>query len=99
MEALDTDRRVREDIGQLRSWLDEAWNYQSRGAENTTRRVLDLCVAQSELIRQKLTTVKLGDEADKAQAAVAETKKRIKQKRDAIEKAKARKIALETQVK
>jgi hypothetical protein len=99
MEALDPERRVREEIGVLRQWLDEAWNYNSRGAESAAKRFLDLCVGQTELIRQRINTVKATLSADKRKQAVAETQQKIQQTRSAIEQAKLKKAALEAQTK
>lgn len=99
MESLDSERRVREEIGVLRQWLDEAWNFNTRGAESTAKRFLDLCVGQTELIRQRINTVRATIEADKREAAIADTKKKIQQTKDAIEKARQRKAVLEAQTK
>jgi hypothetical protein len=99
VEALDSDRRVREEIGVLKSWLDEASNYNARGAENTSRKFLDLCVGQTELIRQRLQTVKLQAEAADKRKTIADTKKQIQQTREAIEKAKQKKAVLEAQTR
>jgi hypothetical protein len=99
MEALDSERRVREEIGVLRQWLDEAWNFQSRGADGTAKRFLDLCVGQTELIRQRINTVKAGSDADKREAAVADTKNKIQKTREALDKAKTKKSVLEAQTK
>jgi hypothetical protein len=99
MEALDTERRVRDDIGVLRAWLDEAWNQQARGSGESARRTLTLCVAQTDLIRQRLAAVKAEDAAAKRRRDAAELRARIKEKRASLEEAKAKKAVLEATVK
>src|SRR5215813_8000244 len=67
LAALDTNRMVMDEIALLKTWLDEAWDKQAKDQGARAREVLERCLAQGEMIRQKLSTAKI-----KADAAARE---------------------------
>jgi hypothetical protein len=55
LERLDDRHLVTDEITLLKSWLDEAWQQYSKEEWKRVREVVDRCIAQAELIRQKIT--------------------------------------------
>src|SRR5262249_25537093 len=73
--ATDLERRdelhaTGDEITRLKSWLDEAWSLRAKHEYDQVREVLDRCLAQAELIRQKITASKLRAQAQKREAAL-----------------------------
>ena len=58
LERLDDQRAVTAETTNLRSWLDEASSQLAKEEMDKTREVLARCIAQSELIRQKIAAAK-----------------------------------------
>jgi hypothetical protein len=90
LDRLDETRSTTEEITMLRSWLDEAWGLRSKHEYDQVREVLDRCISQAELIRQKTAAAKLRIQVLKREATVGELRAKI---------AKTRKELQETQVK
>jgi hypothetical protein len=79
----------------LKSWLDEAWQQYSKEEWKTVREVVDRCIAQAELIRQKITAAKMTAYANDREAAVRTTRERIDKTKKALLDAQSTKKALE----
>jgi hypothetical protein len=94
LSSLDTLKAVPDEIALLKTWLDEAVNKSKR-----TREILDRCVAQTELIRLKITTSKAKAEADEHERAAREAKEKVKKTQKALEDAIVKKKALEMNAK
>ena len=95
LDRLDEARTTTEEITMLRSWLDEAWNLRSKHEYDQVREVLDRCLAQAELIRQKIAAAKLRLQVQKREATVGELRTKIKATRKALEDTTIKKKALE----
>src|SRR4029078_1364208 len=59
LDRLDETRSTTEEVTMLRSRLEEAWNLRSKHESDQVREVLDRCLGQAELIRQKISAAKL----------------------------------------
>jgi CII-binding regulator of phage lambda lysogenization HflD len=59
------------------------------------REVLDRCLAQAELVRQKINVAKLRAQAQKRETAFAELKAKIDKTRKALQETTIKKKALE----
>ena len=55
LERLDELRTTTDEITLLKAWLDEAWALRSKHEYDQVREVLDRCIAQAELVRQKIS--------------------------------------------
>jgi hypothetical protein len=95
LERLDDRHMVTDEITLLKSWLDEAWQQYSKEEWKTVREVVDRCIAQAELIRQKITAAKMTAYANDREAAVRTTKERIDKTKKALLDAQSTKKALE----
>ena len=95
LDRLDEARTTTEEITMLRSWLDEAWSLRSKHEYDQVREVLDRCLAQAELIRQKIAAAKLRLQVQKREATVGELRAKIKATRKALEDTTVKKKALE----
>ncbi len=79
----------------LKSWLDEAWNLRSKHEYDEVREVLDRCIAQAELIRQKISAAKLRAQVQKREAALDEVKNKIRTTKQALQEMTIKKKSLE----
>jgi len=95
LERLDDRHMVTDEITLLKSWLDEAWQQYSKEEWKTVREVVDRCIAQAELIRQKITAAKMTAYANDREAAVRTTRERIDKTKKALLDAQSTKKALE----
>ncbi len=95
LERLDDRHMVTDEITLLKSWLDEAWQQYSKEEWKKVREVVDRCIAQAELIRDKITAAKMTAYANDREAAVKATRAKIEQTRKALLDAQSTKKALE----
>jgi hypothetical protein len=95
LERLDDRRLVTDEITMLRTWLDEAWSQYSKEEWKRVREVVDRCIAQAELIRQKITAGKMTAYAADREGAVRSTRTKIEQTRKQLLDAQSTKKALE----
>ncbi len=95
LERLDDRHMVTDEITLLRTWLDEAWSQYSKEEWKKVREVVDRCIAQAELIRQKITAAKMTAYANDREAQVKATRDKITRTRQALLEAQATKKALE----
>jgi multidrug resistance efflux pump len=95
LDRLDETRSTTEEITMLRTWLDEAWNMRSKHEYDQVREVLDRCLAQGELIRQKSNAAKLRAQVQKREATVNELRAKIDATRKALQETTVKKKALE----
>jgi hypothetical protein len=95
LERLDDHHMVTDEITLLRTWLDEAWSQYSKEEWKKVREVVDRCIAQAELIRQKITAAKMTAYANDREAQVKATRDKIARTRQALLEAQATKKALE----
>jgi multidrug resistance efflux pump len=95
LDRLDETRSTTEEITMLRSWLDEAWNMRSKHEYDQVREVLDRCLAQAELIRQKISAAKLRVQVQKREATVSDLRAKIDAARKALQETTIQKKALE----
>jgi len=95
LERLDDRHMVTDEITLLKSWLEEAWQQYSKEEWKTVREVVDRCIAQAELIRQKITAAKMTAYANDREAAVRTTRERIDKTKKALLDAQSTKKALE----
>lgn len=99
LSALDTNRVVQDEITLLKTWLDEAWNHQSKDQGDRAREVVDRCTAQADLIRQKIVTAKAKAEAEAHEKAARDVRDKLKRTQKALEDAIVKKKAMEMNVK
>lgn len=95
LERLDDRHLVTDEITLLKSWLDEAWQQYSKEDYKRVREVVDRCIAQAELIRQKITAAKMTAYAKDREAAVKATRDKIERTKKQLLDAQATKKALE----
>jgi hypothetical protein len=95
LERLDDRRLVTDEITMLRTWRDEAWSQYSKEEWKRVREVVDRCIAQAELIRQKITAAKMTAYAADREGAVRSTRSKIEQTRKQLLDAQSTKKALE----
>jgi hypothetical protein len=95
LERIDDHHLVTDEITLLRSWLDEAWAQYSKEEWKRVREVVDRCIAQAELIRQKITAGKMTAYANEREAAVRATRSKIEQTKKQLLDAQSTKKALE----
>ena len=95
LERLDEKHQVTDEITLLRAWLDEAWQQYSKEEWKKLREVVDRCIAQAELIRQKITAAKMTAYANAKDAQVKETRDKIGRTRQQLLDAQSTKKALE----
>jgi hypothetical protein len=99
LERLDDRHLVTDEITMLRTWLDEAWSQYSKEEWKKVREVVDRCIAQAELIRQKITAAKMTAYANDREAQVKATRDKIARTRAALLEAQSTKKALEMNAK
>jgi hypothetical protein len=99
LERLDDRHLVTAEITNLRSWLDEAWAQYSKEEYKRVREVVDRCIAQAELIRQKITAAKMTAYANERDGQVRATREKIERTRKALLDAQSTKKALEMTAK
>ncbi len=95
LDRLDELRSSTDEITLLKSWLDEAWNLRSKHEYDEVREVLDRCIAQAELIRQKISAAKLRAQVQKREAALDEVKNKIRTTKQALQEMTIKKKSLE----
>ncbi len=95
LERIDDRHLVTDEITLLKSWLDEAWQQYSKEEWKRVREVVDRCIAQAELIRQKSTAGKMTAYANDREAAVRSTREKIERTKKALLDAQSTKKALE----
>jgi hypothetical protein len=95
LERLDDMRTTTDEITLLKTWLDEAWTLRSKHEYDQVREVLDRCLAQAELVRQKITTAKLRAQMQRREATVKELKAKIARTNKSLEDTVINKKALE----
>jgi hypothetical protein len=95
LERLDELKAVSDEIGLLRSWLDEAWNLRSKHEYDQVREVVDRAREQADLIRAKITVSKLKAQAAQRETALAQLRAKITRTRKALADAAAKKKQLE----
>jgi hypothetical protein len=99
VERLDELHVAGDEITLLKAWLDEAWALRAKHEYDQVREVLDRALAQAELIRQKTSASKLRAQADKREAALQDTRRKIDQARKALADTTIKKKALEASSK
>jgi hypothetical protein len=99
LERLDDRRAVTEEISILRSWIDEAATKLQKDQLDKAREALDRCVAQTELIRQKMTAQKASAQAAEKEAELKRSRERVEKTKIAIQQATLNKKALEMNTK
>ena len=95
LDRLDDQRATTEEITMLKTWLDEAWSLRSKHEYDQVREVLDRCLAQAELVRQRISAAKLRAQAQKREATVTELRAKIAQTRKTLLDTQIKKKALE----
>lgn len=95
LDRLDDLRATTEEITLLRTWLDEAWNLRSKHEYDQVREVLDRCIAQAELVRQKISAAKLRAQMQKREATVNELRAKIASTKKTLQETQVKKRALE----
>jgi hypothetical protein len=95
LDRLDDLRATTDEITMLRTWLDEAWNLRSKHEYDQVREVLDRCIAQAELVRQKISAAKLRSQMQKREATVNELRAKITATKKALQETQVKKKALE----
>src|SRR5882724_13337663 len=95
IERLDELHTAGDELALLKAWLDEAWALRAKHEYDDVRGVLDRALAQAELIRQKIGASKLRAQADKREAELQQTRRKIDQSRKALADTTIKKKALE----
>jgi hypothetical protein len=95
LDRLDDLRATTDEITMLRTWLDEAWNLRSKHEYDQVREVLDRCIGQAELVRQKISAAKLRAQMQKREATVNELRAKITATKKALQETQVKKKALE----
>jgi hypothetical protein len=95
LERLDDRRAVSDEIVMLRSWLDEATTQIQKGDLDKARSVLDRCLAQGELVRQKIAATRGTSQAVEKETALKRARERNEKTKAAIQQATVNKKALE----
>jgi hypothetical protein len=95
LDRLDDMRATTDEVTMLRTWLDEAWNLRSKHEYDQVREVLDRCISQAELIRQKISAARLRAQVQKRDATVSELRAKIAATKKALQDAQVKKKALE----
>jgi hypothetical protein len=95
LERLDIVHLATAELTLLRSWLDEATNQLTAEKLDRAREVIDRCLAQAELIRQKTLAGRMTAQAVERETALKRSKDRVQKTREAIQQATINKKALE----
>jgi hypothetical protein len=99
LERLDSTHVATAEMTLLRSWLDEASTQLTKQEFDKTREVIDRCIAQAELIRQKTTAGRLSAQATDRENAQKRSRDRVARTKEAIQQATINKKALEIATK
>jgi hypothetical protein len=95
LDRLDDRHLVTDEITLLKSWLDEAWSQYSKEEWKRVREVVDRCIAQAELIRDKITAAKMSAYASDREGAVRATRDKVERTKKQLLEAQATKKAME----
>ena len=95
LDRLDELKATGDEITQLRSWLDEAWNLRSKHEYDQVREVLERTRKQADLIRAKITASKLRAQATKREASLEELHAKIVRTKKALAETVKKKKALD----
>lgn len=95
LDRLDDLRAATDEITLLKTWLDDAWNLRSKHEYDEVREVLDRCIAQAELIRQKINAARLRAQVQKREAALDEVRDKIRKTKKSLEEMTIKKKTLE----
>ncbi len=99
LDRLDDQHVVTDEATLLRSWLDEAGGQLGKEELDKTREVLARCIAQAELIRQKIAAGKATQKANEREAALRATRDKIDRAKRDLQQATIDKKALEMNTK
>jgi len=99
LERLDSSHVATEEVTLLRAWLDEAETQLSKEELDKSREVIDRCLAQAELIRQKTAAGRLSAQANEREAALKRSRDKVQKTKEAIQQATVNKKALEMTTK
>lgn len=99
LERLDDGHAVTDETTLLRSWLDEAGAQLAKDELDKTRQVLARCIAQAELVRQKIAAAKLTQKAAEREAALKASRDKLDKTRRDLQQATIDKKALEMNTK
>jgi hypothetical protein len=99
LERLDSTHAASDEITLLKTWLDEATTQLQKDLPDKTREVIDRCLAQAELIRQKTAAGRLGAQAAEREGALKRSRDKVQKTKDAIQQATVNKKALEMTTK
>lgn len=99
LERLDELHKVTGETTLLRSWLDEADAQHAKEKWDEVRLVLDRCVSQAELIRQKTLATKLSQRAEERERAAQASRDKLEATKKALAEAQTNKKALEMNAK
>jgi hypothetical protein len=94
-ERLDDRHAATDEITLLRTWLDEASAQFAKEEWNKVREELDRCVAQAELLRQKIAANRLMAQAQDREAAVKRSRDKVEKTKAALQQATVNKKAME----
>ncbi len=95
LERLDDQRAVTDESTLLRSWLDEASSQLAKEETDKTREVLARCIAQAELIRQKISATKATRNANERETALKASRDKVERTKRELQQATIDKKALE----
>jgi hypothetical protein len=95
LERLDEQHAVTDETTLLRSWLDEASSQLAKEETDKTRAVLARCIAQSELIRQKIAAGNATRKANEREAALKASRDKVIRTKGELQQATIDKKALE----
>ena len=99
LERLDEARKLTGETTLLRSWLDEADAQHAKEKWDEVRQVLDRCIAQAELVRQKTLAVRLMQKAEERERAAQASRDKLEATRRSLAYAQSSKKALEMNAK
>jgi hypothetical protein len=99
LERLDDGHSATDETTLLRSWLDEAGGQLAKEELDKTRQVLARCIAQAELVRQKVAATKLTQKAGEREAALKASRDKLERTRRDLQQATVDKKALEMNTK
>lgn len=95
LERLDEQHAVTDEATLLRSWLDEASAQLAKEETDKTREVLARCIAQAELIRQRIAAAKATRGANEKEAAAKASREKVERTKRELQQATIDKRALE----
>jgi hypothetical protein len=95
LERLDDLKAVTDEIGRLKSWLDEAWALRAKHEYDEVRTVLDRALKQEDLIRGEIAVSKLRAQELKREASLKEIREKIARTRKTLQETSEKKKTLE----